>query len=141
MDSMALLLAVVMVALFVGWVVGQPILAGRRRERLRRKPLPAEWRAILERRVPLLQRLPADLRRELEGHVQVFVAEKQYIGCAGLEITDEIRLVIAAQACLLVLNRRGDHFPKVRDILVYPSAFVVERVQPAGLPGLMQEDR
>lgn len=141
MDSMALLLAVVMVALFVAWVVGQPILAGRRRERLRRKPLPAEWRAILERCVPLLQRLPADLRRELEGHVQVFVAEKQYIGCAGLEITDEIRLVIAAQACLLVLNRRGDHFPKVRDILVYPGAFVVDRVSPAGLPGLMHEER
>lgn len=138
---MALFLAVALVALFVAWVVGQPILARRRRERLRRTPLPDAWRAILERRVPLLRRLPARLRRELEGQVQVFIADKHFIGCAGLDITDEIRLVIAAQACLLVLERRGDHFPKVRDILVYPAAFVVEGVRPAGLPGLMQEER
>jgi Mlc titration factor MtfA (ptsG expression regulator) len=138
---MALFVAVALVAVFVAWVVGQPILAERRRERLRKQPLPAEWRAILERRVPLLRRLPANLRRDLEGQVRVFLAEKRFIGCAGLAVTDEMRLVIAAQACLLVLGRRGDHFPKVRDILVYPAAFVVERVQPAGLPGLMQEER
>jgi Mlc titration factor MtfA (ptsG expression regulator) len=138
---MALLIATGLVALFVAWVVGSPIVAERRRERLRRTPLSAEWRAILERRVPLTRRLPPPLRRQLEGHVQVFLAEKRFIGCAGFEVTDEVRIAIAAQACLLLLERRSDYFPKVLDILVYPGAFVVERVQPAGLPGLLQEER
>ncbi|HSN21011.1 MAG TPA: M90 family metallopeptidase [Usitatibacter sp.] len=138
---MALLLAAGLVALFVAWVVGEPFLVERRRERLRNRPLPEGWRAILERRVPSMHRLPPELRRQLEGHIQVFVAEKQFIGCAGFAVTDEVRVVVAAQACLLLLNRRGDYFPKVSDILVYPGAFVVERVQPAALPGLMQEQR
>jgi len=135
-----LVAAALAAALFVAWVVGAPMLLERRRERRRARPFPAAWRAILEARVPYLRRLPADLRRQLEGHVQAFLAEKTFIGCDGLAITDEVRVVVAAQACLLVLNRRTDYFPKVRDILVYPGAFVVERVQPGPL-GLMQEQR
>jgi Mlc titration factor MtfA (ptsG expression regulator) len=138
---MALLVAAGLVALFVAWVALGPLLEERRRDRLRARPLPAPWREILERRVPYLQRLPSGLRRELEGHIQVFLAEKQLIGCAGLEPTDEMRMVIAAQACLLVLGRRGEPFPKARDILLYPGPFVVERLQADGIPGLMHERR
>ncbi len=138
---MAFLLAAGLVALFIAWVAAGPWLMERRRDRLRSKPLAPQWRAILDRRVPYLRRLPANLRRELEGHVQVFLDEKQFIGCAGFEVTDEVRVVIAAQACLLALGRRGEPFPKARDILVYPGPFAVERVEGAGIPGLMQENR
>ncbi len=138
---MALLLAAALAALFVAWVASGPYLQERRRKRLRAKPFPPAWRAILDRRIPLLRRLPPQLRRELEGHVRVFVAEKQFLGCAGLEVTDEVRLVIAAQACLLLLGRRGEPFPKVRDILVYPGPFAVERIEGGAIPGLLHESR
>ncbi len=137
---MALLLAAALVALFVAWVVGQPFLVERRRARLRARPFPAAWRTLLERRVPLVRRMPPALRAQLEGHIQAFVAEKSFVGCAGFEVTDEARVVIAAQACLLLLNRRTDYFPKVVDILVYPAAFVVERVRP-GPSGIHEEQR
>ena len=138
---MALLVAAGLVALFVAWVALGPYLQERWRDHLRARPFPPRWRAIVERRVPYVRRLPAALRRELEGHMQVFLDAKQLVGCAGLEVTDEMRVVVAAQACLLVLGRRGEPFPKVRDILVYPGPFVVERVQADGIPGLMHERR
>jgi Mlc titration factor MtfA (ptsG expression regulator) len=63
-------------------------------------------------------------RAELEGHVQVFLAEKKFEGCAGLELDDEIRVTIAAQACLLLLHRETDYFPDLEVILVYPHTYV-----------------
>jgi hypothetical protein len=64
--------------------------------------------------------------------VQVFLAEKQFIGCNGLVLTDEIRISIAAQACLLLLNGRGDYFPRLASILVYPHAYQVQVTETLG---------
>jgi MtfA peptidase len=113
--------------LLVAWFIGEPWLAERRRQRLRAQPFPAAWRDILKRRVPYVRALPADLQLLLKQHIQVFVAEKAFIGCDGLEITDEMRVTIAAQACLLILNRPRGYYPKLRQILVYPDSFVVQR--------------
>ena len=57
--------------------------------------------------------------------MSAFLAEKQFVGCNGLVVTDEIRATIAALACLLVLGRRG-HYDELHSILVYPTAFWVE---------------
>jgi len=98
-------------------------LAARRRARLRAQPVPPGWRAIIQRNLPIFRRLsPAD-QAELLGHVQVFVAEKHFEGCGGLELTDEIRVTIAAQACLLLLHRDTDYYPRLRSILVYPTGY------------------
>ena len=94
-----------------------------RRLKLRSTPFPQEWREILHRRFPLLACLPPEDQRELEGHMQVFLAEKQFEGCDGLVITDEIRVVIAAQACLLLLHRETDYYPDFKSILVFPSTY------------------
>lgn len=59
------------------------------------------------------------------GHVRVFLAEKNFEGCGGLELTDEIRVTIAAQACLLLLHRKTDYYPQLTSILVYPSGYTV----------------
>ncbi|MCA9291653.1 MAG: zinc-dependent peptidase [Phycisphaerales bacterium] len=106
----------------------------RRRRRLRDTPLPEALRAIIDRNVRAAARLTAEERRQLEGHVQVLLHEKRFEGCAGLEITDEIRITIAAQAALLLLNRDPRYYPTLRTILVYPSAYVVrgERRMPDG---------
>jgi Mlc titration factor MtfA (ptsG expression regulator) len=128
-------------ALVVGWLAGGPLLVAYRRANLRRRPFPEAWREILRRRVPYFRLLPADLQLQLKKHIHVFLAEKPFIGCAGLEVIEEMRVVIAAQACLLLLNRRRpDYFANLRQILIYPGAFIVDRVQTDGA-GVLQEQR
>ena len=131
------------VAVFLGVaaLLAQPWWVARRRERARERPFPAAWRRILRRRVPAVARLPADLQRRLKRHIQAFVDEKPFIGCQGQDITDEVRVTIAAQACLLLLgDPKPDYFPRLRQILVYPEAFVVSRERPMG-GGVLQEQR
>jgi Mlc titration factor MtfA (ptsG expression regulator) len=98
-------------------------LARRRRDALRASAIPQEWRAIVERNVGVYRRLPAADRAELLGHMQVFLDEKHFEGCGGLELTDEIRVTIAAQACLLLLHRETDYYPRLKSILVYPAGY------------------
>ena len=102
---------------------------GRRRERLRGTPLAAEQRAIVRRNVPYVATLSEADQRELEGHMQVFLAEKRFEGCGGLAMTEEIELTIAAQACVLLLHRETDYYSGLGSILVYPSAYVVRRTR------------
>jgi Mlc titration factor MtfA (ptsG expression regulator) len=137
---LAFILVAATALLFIAWQVAHPLLVERRRRRVRARPFPQEWRRILRERLPLYRRLPADLQRQLRDHIQVFVAEKEFIGCRGREITDEVRVTIAAQACLLVLNRNTGYFPRLRQILVYPGAFLVERLR-AEPSGVLQEHR
>ena len=104
----------------------------RRRKQLRSSPFPQDWREMVARDVKFFARLSADDQAELLGHVQVFLAEKRFEGCAGLEITDEIRVVIATQACLLLLHRTTDYFPRLLTVLVYPSVYLVNDERPVG---------
>lgn len=124
---MPLLIFLLLTLLPAIWLLAQPLRTAARRRRLRGRPFSPAWREILRRNVPQVRRLPADLQLQLKKHIQVFVAEKTFVGCAGLAITDEIRVTIAAQACLLLLNRRSGYFPGLREILVYPAAFAVHR--------------
>jgi len=96
----------------------------RRREAIRQRPFPTEWRAIIEKNVPYVACLPPEDREELAGLIQVFLAEKRFEGCNGLEITDEVRVTIAAQACVLLLHRPTDDYPNLVSILVYPTAYL-----------------
>jgi Mlc titration factor MtfA (ptsG expression regulator) len=112
----------------------QPWWTRRRHRQLSRQPFPRAWARILQRRVPLTRRLPWPLRRRLLGLIQVFIADKPFIGCAGRPIDDEVRVTIAAQACLLLLGQGDDRcYPQLRQVLVYPEPFVVPRRQ--WLPG------
>src|SRR5262245_49946622 len=108
------------------------LFARRRRERLRARPFPEEWLAILSHNVPLYLRLPPALKERLRGHVQVLLAEKHFEGCGGLELDDEIRVTIAAHAALLMLGGEAHYYPRLASILVYPSTFVVERAERSG---------
>jgi len=98
----------------------------RRWRRFSREAFPNEWLATIKRRVLFFRRLSANDQVELFGCIQVFLAEKRFEGCAGLELNDEIRVTIAAQACLLLLHRKTDYFPQLLTILVYPSTYMVE---------------
>lgn len=93
----------------------------RKREKILEQPFPAEHAAVLERNVKHYQRLDAKQQQRLRDLVQVFVAEKSWEGCAGLVLTDEMKVTIAAQACLLVLELPHHLYENVESILVYPS--------------------
>jgi Mlc titration factor MtfA (ptsG expression regulator) len=98
----------------------------RRHARVLATPFPPEWRAILERNVPLAARLDEADQQTLRDKTQIFLAEKRFEGCGGLELTDEIKVTIAANACLLLLHLdREDVFPTVESVVVYPSAYKV----------------
>lgn len=126
--------------LLVMGLLGQPYWLRVRRSKVRAVAFPATWRKILQRRVPLVRRLPAHLQMQLKKNMQVFIAEKSFLGCAGLQITEEMRVVIAAQACLLILNRATDYFANVRQVLVYPGAFFVNRTS-MDYAGVQRENR
>ncbi len=130
---MPALVVSLLAALLIAWLLGEPLVTARRRKTLRARPFPAAWRDILRRRVPHARALPTDLQRRLKQHIQVFLSEKAFIGCNGLEITDEIRVTIAAQACLLLINRPANYFPELRQVLVYPGSFVVDRSHTDGV--------
>ena len=98
-------------------------LKSHRRATLRKEGLSSAQRAIVEKNVPYLAKLDQAEREELEGLVRIFLAEKSFEGCGGLELTDEMKLTIAAQACLLLLHRDTDIYPGVDSVLVYPSAY------------------
>lgn len=88
--------------------------------------------------MPLYARIPEQLRARLDGLINQFVAEKEFVGCRGLAITLEMRLAIAAQACLLVLNRAASVYDALYAILVYPAAFIA-RDQHHDFAGVVHE--
>lgn len=109
----------------------------RRRERILLQPFPEPRLRVLRRSVPAYARLSGDQQRHLRECVQVFIAEKHFLGCAGIEITEEIRGTIAAGACVLLLGLpHVDVFPRLREIIVYPHdrTDTVEAIGPDGRP-------
>ncbi len=95
----------------------------KRRAKLLATPLPLQWEKILENNVPIYFKLPDPLKSQLAGLIQIFLAEKRFEGCGGQEITDEVRVTIACQACMLLLNRATNYYPKLKTIYVYPSIY------------------
>ncbi len=108
------------------------------RRRLRNQPFPQGWEEILARNIPRYKHLSASDREELNGHIQIFLAEKRFEGAAGLTMTDEIRVTIAAQACMLLLHRRTDYYPGLSSIIVYPHEYVTRHTERAS-GGLVRE--
>jgi Mlc titration factor MtfA (ptsG expression regulator) len=120
------IVAIVAVATGVlAWLIAAPWWRARRRAAAMAGPLPARAIVAVDRYVPAVRGLPAGLRARLEALMGAFLAEKEFVGCNGLVITDEIRATVAALACLLVLGRRG-HYDDLHSVLVYPTAFWVE---------------
>lgn len=95
-----------------------------RREKLREEPFPDAWRAYVAKHLPAAARLTPEEREDLEDLVRIFVEEKRFEGCGGLELTDEMRVAIAARACLLLLGMDIEApYPDLVTILVYPSTY------------------
>lgn len=91
---------------------------------LRSKPFPKEWDRYLKKNVKLYALLPEEHKKELRGYINLFVATKHFEGAGGIEVTDEMRVTVAALACMLLLNRKTRNYPKLRTIIIYPSAYI-----------------
>ncbi len=122
---------VTIVALAVLFVLYRVISRARTRRRLLAIPLTDDQIRIIVDEVPMIKRLPEALRAPLEGKINLFLHQVTFHGCAGQEITEEMRLSIAAQACVLIVNI-DDWYKTLRTILVYPSGFKSKRVTSHG---------
>ncbi|MCG8413469.1 MAG: zinc-dependent peptidase [Pseudomonadales bacterium] len=120
--ALLLLLAIVCVVVF--YVVFWP---GIRSRKIQQQAFPEVWLETVRRRLPFYDRLSSEQQTRLQYLIKRFLADHNFVGCAGLEIDDEIRITVAAQACLLILNKKGYHYRTLKSVLVYPSTFVATR--------------
>lgn len=102
------------------------------------KPFNSDWLAILEKNVSLYQILPDELREELHGCINIFLHEKEFIGQNDFVIDDEVKLTIAANACLLLLKGQKRFFPDFTSIIIYPQTYVAKQTSYDGVT-LMHE--
>ncbi|MDJ0978115.1 MAG: zinc-dependent peptidase [Erythrobacter sp.] len=114
----------VLLVLAALWLRGS--MRRRRRERILATQLTADQREIVAQLVPITRRMPAHLRARLEGKINLFLDQITVRGQNGLEATEAMRLSIAAQACLPVVNSPV-WYDTLRNVLVYPSVFRARR--------------
>jgi len=96
----------------------------RHRRQLAREPFPVEWEGILEETFEFYPRLAPAVRQEFQNKLRIFLAEKAFFGARGLEITDEIRVIVGASAVRLILFLDLFLYESVREIVVYPDDYV-----------------
>jgi len=121
MDNFSILVLVVLSVPLILWF--RHLQRQARRRLLRESPDDPSWADYFENNVPLYRFLPEELRRELYAHVRVFLDEKTFEGTENLEVTDEMRVTVAGNACLLLLGRKPRYFPELVSIVLYPTAF------------------
>jgi MtfA peptidase len=114
-------------AFAVGRSAFHRLLRGRSARRRPDAPVPLSWRSLIHARVPLSRRLSSAQREVLLHKTQELVQGCRWEGCGGLQLTEDMRVVIAAHACLLVLEHPGDPYPELDEILVYPGTFQPRR--------------
>jgi len=104
----------------------------RRRRRILARPFSAEWLSHLQRNVHHYTVLSEAERAKLRDDLRIFITEKRWEGCGGLVVTDEMKVTIAALACLLVLHLPVDRCRRVKDILIYPASYNIPHSQSVG---------
>ena len=125
MIGLWIVLLVVVAAVVAAWMHGVGV--RRRRKELMGQGLTAAQRVRLGELFALWRKMPEEVRNQVEGLMPVFLGEKSLEACGGLEeISEDMKLAIAAPACLLVINRSIDDYSKLRSVLVYPDAYVVK---------------
>ena len=122
MSDGANILLYIVIGVAVAWLLRR-VLKRQRVDRLRATPLPLHLKDIAQTNLPFYRRLPIDMRGRLDGLINQFLADVNFVGCDGQEIDDEVRVTIAAQACLLIVNKPERWFDGLRTIYVYPEAF------------------
>jgi Mlc titration factor MtfA (ptsG expression regulator)/Flp pilus assembly protein TadD len=100
-------------------------LRSSRRKKLLTQPLPRQWRDVLADNVAVYRLLPAELQTKLVAAARIVAAERRFVGCKGLAVTEEMKITIAAQAALLLLGEDGYYFDRVTSLLIYPYKMIL----------------
>jgi len=131
-----------LLVLVSAFIIGRKHLRNTRRQRLMKQPFPREWEEILRENVALYKHLPEDLRERLHCYINVFLDEKNFEGCGGLQLTEAMKVTIAAQACLLLLKGNPTFYPRLKSIVVYPGAYIAKQTTlVGGIPVLTDSAR
>jgi len=85
-------------------------------------PLTERQKQVIREQVPITATLPALIWPKYEDKIQRFLRQIDFIGCDDFEVTEEVELAIAAQACLLVANTDAWYY-RLRTVLIYPGAY------------------
>ena len=129
-DSQLLLTAIVAAGvLAITGTLALRAARARRRSAAFAEPFSDAWRSLLAHSLPLYSRMPPALRTRLEPLVRAFFEDVRFVGCQGLEVTDEMRLVIGSQACLLIVERNPRAYESLSSVLIYPDEFVVAEAE------------
>jgi Mlc titration factor MtfA (ptsG expression regulator) len=112
-------------SLILLWLIFRHMRRNRLRGEMLKADAPDSWAAILAENVRFYAALPARQKKRLHGYMHVFLVEKRFEACGDLEeITEEMQVTIAAQACLLLLNGRNGCYEHLQSILLYPDAYM-----------------
>lgn len=87
------------------------------------KVLLPEWKQTIHKYVPVVAKMPRERRAELYQLTMRFMTEKTFIGCEGLDVTEDMAVIIASQACLLLLGREHAFYPTLNEVYIFPSIF------------------
>ena len=123
-NVLAIVFSIVISAIAIGILI-YPFLVNLRRDHIKAQIFPRHWLSIVESNLAIYNTLSDFQQKQLQGYMQIFLKEKQFIGCLGLQITEEMKVTIAAMACLLLFGDRKTYFPNLRSILIYPNAYIV----------------
>jgi Mlc titration factor MtfA (ptsG expression regulator) len=112
----------------------------RRRRKLMTSPFPATWETYLAHNARFTEQLSPLENGQLREAIQVFVAEKNWEGCAGLVVTDEHRVTIAAQMARMILYFENEYFDQVLSILIYPNTYLAKSTNQMGSGVIVEGD-
>lgn len=101
--------------------------------------LPRDRRVLLQARVRLWRALPPALQDRLLPRIEEFLARVPFIGAGGLTVTEDMRTIIAAQACLVTLGGEDAGFEALHGITLHPDEFVVEEADEDEETGVVTE--
>lgn len=122
MYTILIIFAVAAVALIILF----PLKAGLKKRRIAEllsTPPPDHWRGLLKKTLPMVDRLSDEHWQELAGKMQIFMATKRFEGCGGLELTEEMKVSVSGQACMLLLGREVGVYPRLKTVLLYPHTY------------------
>ncbi|MDT7536729.1 MAG: MtfA peptidase [Actinomycetota bacterium] len=108
--------------------------------RRRRVGLPPDGRQIVAQHLSVWPSLDDDEQQRLLQVTDELLSRKRWEAAQGFELTDTVRVVIAAQAALLVLNLSTDHYRQVSGIVVHPTTVTTSGVRPGPSLGTVTSD-
>lgn len=125
--SIPLVIILLIGASIIAYLLYQPTWRKRRWKQIKNRAFPTKWENLLLAQWPLYQQLPDLLKHNLHERINLFINEKQFIGCNDFVVKEEHKILIAAQACLLIINKPFEYYDNLHSVLIYPSAFIVNQ--------------